>query len=171
MGAQIDVQSTGRQETARHAQGHAHSDSSRALSWRFPNKPDQLHPILVNFTAALLPLALLSDVLGRLLRRPALYVTGFWLILYGAAITPFTALAGWWWKTTAHTGTEHAALMTVHEWLGSAAAVLFVVLATWRWRIYRSALPPTIQYLAVAALVVIALVYQGSLGGEMAFGH
>src|SRR5690242_951065 len=32
------------------------------LNWRPPRKPEELHPILVNFTAALLPLALLSDL-------------------------------------------------------------------------------------------------------------
>src|SRR5438552_9346103 len=35
----------------------------------FPHGAPPLHPILVNFTAALLPTSLLSDVLGRLLRR------------------------------------------------------------------------------------------------------
>src|SRR5689334_11976070 len=38
-----------------------------------PRRPQELHPILVNFTAALLPLALLSDVLGRLIKRSSLH--------------------------------------------------------------------------------------------------
>jgi uncharacterized membrane protein len=56
-----------------------------------------LHPILVNFTAALVPASVMSDLLGRVLGRPTLSATGWWTMFYAAAITPFTALAGWWW--------------------------------------------------------------------------
>lgn len=141
-----------------------------ALTWTVPNKPEQLHPILVNFTAALLPLALLSDVLGRIFRRAALHTAGFWMVLYAAIITPFTAFAGWWWKSSVGTQVDPT-LITVHQWLGSAAALLFIVLAVWRWRIYKRDASPGIAYLAFALLVVVALVYQGSLGGAMVFGQ
>ena len=158
------------QSTADNA-SHSQANSSPGLSWHFPNRPDELHPILVNFTAALIPLALLSDVLGLVLRRSALHVTGLWLTLYAAVITPFTVLAGWWWKTAAQTDADHAIVMIVHQWLGSAAALLFIVLAMWRWRIYKHDLPPTMKYMAFASILFLALVYQGSLGGGMAFGH
>jgi plastocyanin len=44
-----------------------------SLRWTPPRRPEQIHPILVNFTAALLPLAFLSDVVGRLLQRQSLH--------------------------------------------------------------------------------------------------
>ena len=142
----------------------------KGLRTEFPNKPGELHPILVNFTAALLPLALLSDLLGRVFRRSALNATAFWMVLYAAAITPLTAAAGWWWRSSI--GAEmHGSMMTVHQWLGTTAAVLFILLALWRWRLYRRDAPPSFGYLACAFVVVIALVYQGSLGGAMAFGQ
>ncbi len=170
MVAHIGVQGRGNPSPTQ-SNGSRHQRGSGALRWRVPNQPDELHPILVNFTAALLPLALLSDVLGRVFRRTTLSVTGFWLIVYAAAITPFTALAGWWWETKTTTAPDHAAVLAVHQWLGSAAVLLFIVLAVWRWRTYKRALPPTIKYLVFALLVCLALVYQGSLGGGMAFGH
>ena len=145
------------------------SERYRSLKWSLPSSPEQIHPILVNFTAALLPLALASDVLGRIFRRRSLHNAAFWMVLYAAAITPLTVAAGWWWRHTAGP-TLPARLIAVHQWLGTSAAVAFVVLAVWRWRIQRREVPPTLTYLSFTAILVLALVYQGSLGGSMVFG-
>jgi plastocyanin/uncharacterized membrane protein len=134
-----------------------------------PTRPQELHPILVNFTAALLPLALLSDLLGRLLKRSSLHSAGAWMVLYAALITPLTAAAGWWWKSKS-AGALPPDVIAVHQWLGSSLAVLFVVLAVWRWRIYKRDNVPGLAYLGLAAVTALALVYQGSLGGFMVFG-
>jgi uncharacterized membrane protein len=101
----------------------------------------------VNFTAALLPLALLSDILGRVFRRQSFHDTASWTVLYAAVITPFTAAAGWWWKLTPSSALP-AKLIIVHQWLGTLAAVLFIVLAAWRWRIYKRGTSPNLAYLA-----------------------
>jgi uncharacterized membrane protein len=138
--------------------------------WVPPTKPQEIHPILVNFTAALLPLALLSDVLGRVLRRQSLHATAFWMLVYAAAITPLTVAAGWWWKHALGSNLP-ANLITVHQWLGTSAAALFAALAIWRWKIHRGGRAPGAAYLVSAAAVVAALVYQGSIGGAMVFGR
>ena len=92
------------------------------------------------------------------------------MVLYAAVITPLTAAAGWWWKSKAAGGLPPE-VIAVHQWLGTALAVAFIVLAIWRWRIYRRNISPSWGYMGFALLVVLALVYQGSLGGLMAFGH
>jgi plastocyanin/uncharacterized membrane protein len=138
--------------------------------FRPPRSPQELHPILVNFTAALLPLALFSDLLGRWLKRPSLHSAAAWMVLYAAIITPLTGAAGWWWKSQS-AGTLPPNLIAVHQWLGTSLALVFIVLAVWRWRIYRRNAAPTFGYLAFALVAVLALVYQGSLGGAMVFGH
>jgi uncharacterized membrane protein/plastocyanin len=140
-----------------------------SLKWRPPNSPEELHPILVNFTAALLPLAFLSDLLGRILRRQSLHNAAWWMVLYAAAITPLTVAAGWWWRHAAGPDLP-ARLITVHQWLGTAAAILFIILAVWRWTIYKRETQPTLGYLTFAFVTVLALIYQGSLGGRMVFG-
>jgi uncharacterized membrane protein len=124
----------------------------------------------VNFTAALLPLALLSDLLGLFLQRKSLHNAAFWMVVYEAIISPFTGAAGWWWKHQT-AGALPANVIAVHEWLGTALVLLFVVVAAWRWRIYKKDAAPTVSYLIFAAIVALALVYQGSLGGLMVFGR
>lgn len=158
-------------EQGHHEHGAAPGEPAQAgLRWSPPKTPDEIHPILVNFTAALLPLALFSDLLGRLLRRQALHVAGFWMMVYEAAITPITAIAGWWWKST-EANQLPSQLIAVHQWLGTAAALLFILLATWRWRFHARAVAPSWTYLAFTFVALMALVYQGSLGGAMVFGH
>ena len=143
--------------------------SATTLEFSPPTQPEQLHPILVNFTAALLPLAFLSDVLGRIFRRQSLHNAAWWMVLYAALLTPLTAAAGWWWKHALGSALP-ANLITVHQWLGTSAAVLFVVLALWRWSIHKRGVSPGFAYLACALIAVLALIYQGSLGGKMLFG-
>jgi plastocyanin/uncharacterized membrane protein len=135
-----------------------------------PHSPQELHPILVNFTAALLPLALLSDLLGLWLKRSSLHSAAAWMVLYTAIITPLTGAAGWWWKSKS-VGTLPPELIAVHEWLGTSLALIFIVLAIWRWRIHKQNAVPTLPYLVFALVAVLALVYQGSLGGAMVFGR
>ena len=147
------------------------NDGTRGLpGFRPPRSPQELHPILVNFTAALLPLALLSDLLGLWLKRSSLHSAAAWMVLYTAIITPLTGAAGWWWKIKS-AGTLPPNLIAVHEWLGTSLAVVFIVLAAWRWHLYRKNAVPTLAYLVFALVAVLALVYQGSLGGAMVFGR
>ncbi|HLK09665.1 MAG TPA: DUF2231 domain-containing protein [Candidatus Angelobacter sp.] len=138
--------------------------------FRPPRSPQELHPILVNFTAALLPLALFSDLLGLWFKRSSLHSAAAWMVLYAAIITPLTGAAGWWWKSKS-AGTLPPELIAVHQWLGTSLALVFIALAVWRWRLYRQNAVPTLAYLAFTVVAVLALVYQGSLGGAMVFGH
>jgi plastocyanin/uncharacterized membrane protein len=152
-------------------EGLKQSNEQEVRSPRFepPSSPEQFHPIFVNFTAALLPLSFLSDVLGRMFRRKSLHNAAWWLLLYATLITPLTVAAGWWWKHAAGPGLP-AQVIAVHQWLGTSLALAFVVLAVWRWQLHKRDAAPGFAYLSVALMTVLALVYQGSLGGMMVFG-
>ena len=127
-----------------------------------------IHPILVNFTAALIPASVVSDMFGKVLRKQSLTHTAWWMLAYAAAITPFTALAGWFWKQSVAEMLPPGTI-NVHQWLGMSLAVLFLVLASWRFAIHRKEQAPTRSYFLLAVVLVAALVYQGSLGGKMVF--
>jgi len=98
-----------------------------SLRWVPPTSPEQFHPILVNFTAALLPLALLSEILGRVFRRRSLHDAALWMVVFAAANTPLTVAAGWWWRHTVGANLPQK-LITIHQWLGTSAAALFIIL-------------------------------------------
>ena len=127
-----------------------------------------LHPILVNFTAALIPASVLSDWLGRWLKRDGLRHAAWWMLLYAGIVTPFTAAAGWWWMRDMEGMNDWR--LAVHQWLGTSIAAVAVALAVWRGRSQRAARTPGMPYLILATLLVGALVVQGELGGQMSFG-
>lgn len=130
---------------------------------------ENIHPILVNFTAALIPASVLSDLLGRLLGRDSLKHAAWWTLLYAALVTPFTALAGWFWKMSIEAALSPD-LIAVHQWLGIWLTFAFPILVIWRWRFHRRGGSPGLAYFVTAALTLLALMYQGHVGGSMAFG-
>lgn len=126
----------------------------------------KVHPILVNFTAALIPVSVGSDILGTALRKPTLRDTGWWTMCFAACITPFTAIAGWlfWMKDD-----NGVANMTIHKWLGTTAAALLIGFVLWRWSYFKRDRWPGILYLLIGLVIVAAVTYQGHLGGEQSF--
>lgn len=128
------------------------------------------HPILVNFTAGLVPTSFISDVLGRISDKRSLSSAAWWMLLFAALLTPATALTGWFWKQSLPSAALPADLIQIHQWLGSALAILFVIMALWRARMYLREDFPNIVYLMFAALAVGLLALQGNLGGTMVFG-
>ena len=126
----------------------------------------KLHPILVNFTAALVPVSVASDVIGRLLKNESLRNTAWWTLFYATIVTPLTAVSGWLFWMGDDNGVTG---MTIHKWLGTAMVALLFGLFTWRWNLHRKQQWPTTAYLIVGAILVAVLAYQGHLGGEQVF--
>ena len=131
--------------------------------------PEHIHPILVNFTAALIPASVGSDLAGRLLRKASLHAAASWMLIYAAAITPLTALAGWWWKQRV-SDTLSPQLILRHERLGFGLVFAFLALAIWRYAAHRKQEAPGATYLVFGVVLVALLVMQGTLGGAMLIG-
>ena len=127
----------------------------------------KLHPILVNFTAALIPVSIFSDIAARLLRRESLRTTAWWTLCFAACVTPLTATTGWLFWMPDDAGVK---AMTIHKWLGTSLAALFVGLAVWRGFLYRRGQWPSAGYLLLGLVLVGATAYQGHLGGDQSFG-
>jgi uncharacterized membrane protein len=135
------------------------------ISWR------QLHPILVHFTAALVPVSIAADMLGKAVRGRSLSDVGWWTLLLAAAITPLTATTGWWLRlSTEQAPAEPGAVMAFHQWLGSGLVVLLIGLCSWRGVVYRRRASPGWLYLICGSSIVLLTAYQGHLGGSMSFG-
>jgi uncharacterized membrane protein len=128
-----------------------------------------LHPILVNFTAALVPASVGSDLLGRLMRRNSLTSAAWWMILYAAIATPGTALVGWMWKRQVEAGLPAETILR-HQWVGVGLAIALILMAAWRGAIYAREQSPGVVYFLAAFCLLAALIYEGNLGGSMVFG-
>lgn len=126
----------------------------------------KLHPVLVNFTAALIPVSFFSDLVGRVFKSESLRSTGWWTMLYALLVTPFTIVTGWLFWMTDDNG---AAGMAIHKWLGTAFIVPLVAVFLWRWSLHRRKAWPPLGYFVILAIVVAALAYQGHLGGTQVF--
>lgn len=127
-----------------------------------------VHPILVNFTAGLIPAAFAFDLLATLFKKEPLRAAAHWTLLLAAVLTPFTALAGWlWMRSMDHPGHWQ---MPIHMWLGIALAALLLPLAAWRGWMYRRERSPGWSYAVAAAILLAGLTYQGELGASMSFG-
>ena len=130
---------------------------------------ENIHPILVNFTAALIPVSVFSDVAGKLFRRESLSHAAWWTLLFAAAVTPATVLAGWFWKRAIGPALP-SDVIAIHQCLGISLGVAFVIQALWRGLLHQRSERPGLSYLLLATLVLAALLYQGHLGGSMTFG-
>jgi uncharacterized membrane protein len=139
---------------------------SSLVSW------NHVHPVLVHFTAALLPVSIFSDGFGKLTERDSLTYAAWWMLLYGAVATPLTVFAGWMWAGDLGqlSATATDSLSVIHKWLGTSLAVAFIILTIWRSRFFAIGCKPDIAYLAFGAVVVAALMFQGYLGGKMTLG-
>ena len=138
---------------------------------KIPLTWSHVHPVLVHFTTALLPVSLVSDVLGKFYDRSSLTPAAWWMLLYAALATPATALAGWMWAGDL-TGTTvgAAGTMATHQWLGTILTICFLILALWRGWAFQLREKPSPAYFAFAVVTVAALMYQGYLGGKMTLG-
>jgi uncharacterized membrane protein len=104
-------------------------------------RPEDIHPMLVNFTAALVPASVGSDIAGRLFQKASLHTAAWWMLLYAAAITPLTGLAGMWWKQKVGEMLSPE-LISRHERLGFSLAGGLLIMALWRYSIYKKATRP-----------------------------
>ena len=128
----------------------------------------KLHPVLVNFTAALVPVSVASDMIGRVCKIESLRSTGWWTLFYAMIVTPLTAISGWLFWMGDDNGVTG---MTIHKWLGTGLAVLLFALFCWRLNLHRKNKWPTTAYFILGGIFVAALAYQGHLGGEQVFSE
>jgi uncharacterized membrane protein len=126
----------------------------------------KLHPILVNFTAALVPVSVASDIIGRFTKKESFRNTGWWTLFYATIVTPLTAISGWLFWMHDDDGVTG---MTIHKWLGTGLAVLLFGLFFWRLNLHRKNQWPTTAYFIAGIIFVVALAYQGHLGGVQVF--
>ncbi len=123
----------------------------------------RLHPVAAHFPIALLLLAALGELLLTIRPALGLETTVRFLISGGAAGALTAALLGWFaagWRLE-----DRSETLGLHRWNGTAIAAVALV-ATWL--AFRARNRTLLRI--VLAVLAVALVLQGYLGGEMVFG-
>ena len=103
------------------------------------------------------------------MRKPRLNTAAWWMLVYAAAISPLTAIAGLWWKHDVGDALPPD-LILKHQMLGIALVIALVILTIWRYALYRKDKAPGATYLIIGVCAVLLLILQGNLGGAMMFG-
>jgi uncharacterized membrane protein len=132
----------------------------------------RIHAALNDFAPALLPLAVLFDMLGAILKRDSLKAAGFWTLLAGVLGSGAAIVSGLLAEDATPHGAEAHAIMETHETLAFIVLGLFAILAIWRlvrrgvWSEKEQPVALTAGVIGVALIVVTA-----SFGGRLVFEH
>lgn len=135
----------------------------------------QLHPVVDHFSIALLVVAVAIDIVALIFsQRVSLRHTALTLMIIGAIAAAASYGTGdiegdrvWDLVTVA----KAKDVLKLHAQIGYYLMIAFAVLALWRILIEAFAFMRSSRqvYLALAVVAVIALLYQGSLGGELVY--
>src|SRR2546430_12268254 len=93
-----------------------------------------LHPMVVHFPLALLPIAFLADLLASVRRQPAIQSVGWWCLVGGYIGALVSAAAGYSDMLRANLQHETHELVDLHWRTGLTLTFLLTVLFVWRVR-------------------------------------
>ena len=127
----------------------------------------EVHPSIVHFPIALLPVAVGADLLGRITGSGRLKELGRTLMPVAAASAALSAVTGLVAQEEVATDGVAEELLITHRNLNLSLVTLSTALAAWRWR--REEAGP--GYLAVALAGIAAMSYSAYLGGKMVYEH
>lgn len=126
----------------------------------------EVHPTLAHFPLALLPVAFVADLIGRMTGRTGLMEVGRRLMPVAALSGAATAAAGLAAQEAVEVGDAHDVLVT-HRNLNAGLVALIGTLAFLRARKSR----PGTGYLLASAGAVAGIAYTAYLGGKMVYQH
>ena len=128
---------------------------------------EEIHPSIVHYPLALLPVAVGADLLARVTGSETLADVGRTLMPLAAASAAVAAVTGLIAQEEVQPDAEAQALLVTHRNLNVSVVTLSAVLAAWRWR-RREA---SGGYLALALAGLGAMGYSAYLGGKMVYDH
>ncbi|MCX8036211.1 MAG: hypothetical protein N3D11_03960 [Candidatus Sumerlaeia bacterium] len=160
--------SPGTEPTADEEDLDDHQPAGLSRLIRFAGK---FHPAAVHFPIALIIVAALAELVG-LATQKSLYRDSARVMVFAAALTAIPAAAlGWATGAFAEYAGALARVLTLHRWLGTAAAALIIVTAIVSeisHRPGRESLKPLYRLLLLASAILIAAT--GYFGGALVFG-
>ena len=132
-----------------------------------PMRLQEVHPSIVHFPIALLPVALGSDALGSLLKSDALLGAGRRLVPVAAISAVVAAATGLVAQEEVKAEGRADDLLLTHRSLNVILVGLVTTLAVVRSKAAR----PSVGYLAAGMLSLAGMTYTAYLGGKMVYAH
>jgi uncharacterized membrane protein len=131
-----------------------------------------LHPLLVHFTVALTISAYLLDIAALFSGAASLRSTGWWTLLSALLVTPVTVATGVRARVRLPLEEGEArAFLRTHMALGPIVLGLLLVIGIWRGQLWGRGATVTWPYLAAMSVVVLVVIVQGYLGGELVYRY
>lgn len=129
-----------------------------------------LHAIFAHFTIALTASSLAFDVGAAVFRAVSLAAAGWWTLAAASILTLLTLGSGVSsrLRLPMEEGEARSFLRT-HMALGPTFYGLLLAATVWRAVLWERATPIPIAYLGAMATVVLVMVFQGYLGGELVY--
>ena len=127
----------------------------------------EVHPSIVHYPIALIPVALGADLLGRLTGSRRLADVGRMLMPVAAATAAVSAVTGLIAQEEVRAEGKAHDLLVTHRNLNLSLTALGTVMAAWRWGRREAGT----GYLALGLAGVGALGYSAYLGGKMVYEH
>ena len=128
---------------------------------------NEVHPSIVHFPIALIPAAVIADLLGRVTGNQKLADSGRALMPVAAASAALAAATGLIAQEEVTAEGRARDLLVTHRNLNLSLTALTTALATWRWAEDEA---PS-GYLALALAGIGAMSYSAYLGGKMVYEH
>jgi len=131
-----------------------------------------IHPFVIHFAIALLVVSVLFDIIAVSTNRPHFETAGWWNLFLGFFAALFAVITGLYAKNSAFITPDTKTLLTYHQYLGIATAVIFTGLFIWRSGMNRVIQPKWRGlYLSISVLGVVVLLTVGFIGGLMVYEH
>ena len=127
----------------------------------------EVHPSLVHYPLAFLPVAVVADTLGYLSRNRRLLQAGRWATLLAAASAAVAGTTGLIAQEEVAAEDKARDMLVTHRTLNVALTLATAMLAAWRWR----RRTPSPLSLAVGAVGLGVMSYSAYLGGKMVYEH
>ncbi len=130
-----------------------------------PMKLQEVHPALVHFPIALLPLAIGSDLIGKLTRNKELCDRGRWGIAAAAGTGLLAGIFGLIAQEEVNVEGSAKDMLITHRDLNLGAVAIMGAMAVRRARREK----PTLAYLGLGLGLIGTVVYSAYLGGHMVY--
>ena len=144
------------------------ADANKTFGERLVSWLGRLHALVIHFPIAMFVVALAVELYG-LWRRDSQYRTAAYVMLVVGAIGAVVAAFLGWFAGGFYLTDRNLVLM-VHRWLGTALALLAIVLVLVAGRARGAQERSRALYWALLALMVVAIAVQGYLGGTFMHG-